>query len=217
MRVRVLLAEDHTLVRSGIRLLLENSGKVEVLGEAGDGHEAIELTRQLQPEVVLMDVGLPLLSGIEAARQIHAAQPEVRILMLSMHADRQYLLESLRAGASGYVLKDAAFTELLTALRSVQSGHTYLSPALAEIAMEHYVRRAQGKPGLDELEVLSPREREVLQLIGKGDSSAEIAQTLHISVRTVDTHRHNIMKKLDIHSIAGLTKFAVRHGLCELS
>src|SRR5438270_1082967 len=163
-----------------------------------------------------MDVAMPELNGIEASRQIHAAQPQIRILMLSMHTNRQYLFESLRAGAAGFVPKDSAFNELLSAIQTVMTSGTYLSPPLAHLVLDDYFRRAQGKNELSEIEILSNREREVLQLIAEGNSSAEIAQTMHISARTVDTHRHNIMKKLDIHSIAGLTKFAIRHGLCAL-
>lgn len=214
--IKVLLVEDLTLTRSGIRALLDSSEELEVVGEAADGREAVRMAKKLNPDVVLMDVAMPELNGIEAARQIHAAQPNVRIIMLSMHTDRQYIFESLRAGASGYVPKDVAFTELLEAIRVVSSGNTYLSPPLTGVVMDDYVRRAKGKQGASELEKLSSREREVLQLIAEGKSSAEVAQVLHISIRTVDTHRHNIMEKLDIHSIAGLTKFAIRHGLCSL-
>ncbi len=214
--VNVLIVEDHTLVRSGMRALLESARNLTVVGEAGDGREAVELTDKLLPDVVLMDVAMPNLNGIEATRQIRANHPDIRVLMLSMHKDREYIFEALKAGASGYVPKDAASTELLSAIAAVVEGKTYLSPPLSEVIMDDYARRAQGKTASSELEKLSNREREVLQLIGEGNSSAEIGKTLHISVRTVDTHRHNIMEKLAIHSIAGLTKFAIRHGLCPL-
>jgi DNA-binding NarL/FixJ family response regulator len=164
----------------------------------------------------LMDVAMPEMNGIEATRQIHAAQPHIRILMLSMHANRQYLFESLQAGASGFVPKDSAFSDLLKAIHSVVASGTYLSPPLADLVLDDYFRRAQGKNEKSELEILSSREREVLQLIAEGNSSTEIALHMHISARTVDTHRHHIMKKLDIHTIAGLTKFAIRNGLCSL-
>jgi DNA-binding NarL/FixJ family response regulator len=216
MTTTILLAEDHTLIRSGVRALLEQSGKVEVVDEVGDGRAAVRQAHQLNPDVVLMDVAMPEMNGIEAARQIRQAQPQVRVIMLSIHADRQYVFESLRAGASGYVLKNVALTELLSAIESVANGDTFLSPSLAPLVVEHYVRMAKGKPAASALEALSAREREVLQLLAEGNSSAEIAQRLHISARTVDTHRHNLMEKLDIHSIAGLTKFAIRNGLCEL-
>jgi DNA-binding NarL/FixJ family response regulator len=214
--IKVLLVEDLTLARAGFRALLDTSDALEVVGEAAHGREAIRLAKKLNPDVVLMDVAMPEMNGIEATRQIHAAQPHIRILMLSMHANRQYLFESLQAGAAGFVPKDSAFSELLAAIHSVVASGTYLSPPLAHLVLDDYFRRAQGKNEVSELEILSSREREVLQLIAEGNSSSEIALTMHISARTVDTHRHNIMKKLDIHSIAGLTKFAIRHGLCSL-
>jgi DNA-binding NarL/FixJ family response regulator len=214
--IKVLLVEDQTLPRAGFRALLDSSDELEVVGEAANGREAVRLAKKLNPDVVLMDVAMPEMNGMEATRQIHAAQPHIRIHMLSMHTNRQYLFESLRAGAAGFVPKDSAFTELLSAIHAVVASGTYLSPPLADLVLNDYFRRAQGKNEISELEVLSNREREVLQLIAEGNSSAEIAQAMHISARTVDTHRHNIMKKLDIHSIAGLTKFAIRHGLCSL-
>jgi two-component system response regulator NreC len=215
MKLTVLLVEDHTLVRSGIRALLEKAEpNLTVVGEADDGKSAVELTSQLRPQLVLMDVAMPGLNGIEAARQIRTAHPEVRILMLSMHDDPQYVDESRRSGANGYVLKGAAFGELMTAIAAVMDGQTYLSPGLAERAS---AGRALVEPLSGEVAKLSAREREVLQLIAEGKSSAEVAEMLEISVRTIDTHRHNIMSKLGIHSIAGLTKFAIRHGLCVLS
>ncbi len=218
MVLNVLIAEDHTLVRSGIRALLESSPDVAVVGEAGNGRQAVELARALHPGLVLMDVGMAELNGIDAARQIHAGSPDVRIVMLSMHEDRQYVFESLKAGAAGYVLKGAAFEELLSAIRTVMDGRNYISPALAGAVMDDYISRAQGRHrATSELGRLSGREREVLQLIAEGRSSAEVAERLRISVRTVDTHRHNIMVKLEIHSIAGLTKFAIRHGLAVLN
>jgi DNA-binding NarL/FixJ family response regulator len=189
---------------------------MKVVGEAGNGRDAVEASDSLAPDVVLMDVAMPDLNGIEAARQIIARRPDTRVVMLSMHGDQQYVFESLKAGATGYVLKGAAFQELLAAIRTVMGGRNYLSPPLAQLVMEDYVRRAQGEHRKSELDKLSAREREVLQLIAEGKTSAEVAERLHISVRTVDTHRHNMMEKLEIHSIAGLTKFAIRHGLCSL-
>jgi len=186
------------------------------VGEARDGREVVDLVRQGQPDLVLMDTAMPNLNGIEAARQIRSEWPDVKVLMVSMHADHQYVLEALRAGVSGYVLKDAAFDELIEAIESVLGGKMYLSAPLRELVVTDYVRRAQGKHTESELEKLSSREREVLQLIGEGHSSAEIGKALFISVRTVDTHRQHIMEKLAIRTVAGLTKFAVRHGLCSL-
>jgi DNA-binding NarL/FixJ family response regulator len=214
MPSRVLLAEDHTVVRSGIRSLLEASKEVDVVGEAGDGREAVELALCLEPDVVLMDVAMGELNGIEATRQITAERPETRVLMLSAHNDEQYIFEALRAGARGYVLKSAAVKELMNGIREVAAGRNYVSPSLAGVVMNDYVRRAKGGHLASEADKLTAREREVLQLIAEGKSSAEVAEVLCISVRTVDTHRHNIMGKLGIHSVARLTRFAIRHGLC---
>ncbi|HYV35825.1 MAG TPA: response regulator transcription factor [Gemmataceae bacterium] len=216
MATKVLLVEDLALTRCGMRVLLEKSGDVQIVGEAGDGREACKMAQKLNPEVVLMDVAMPEMNGIEATRQIRKALPRIHVVMLTMHADRQYIFESLRAGAAGYVLKTAALTEVLTAIKTVLAGGTYLSSSLSTVVMQDYLRRARGEQSESELEKLSAREREVLQLLAEGNSSSEIARRLHISTRTVDTHRQHIMEKLAIHSIAGLTKFAIRHGLCSL-
>src|SRR5258708_7490657 len=170
MSVKILLVEDHTLVRSGIRSLLENSKTVQVVGDVGDGRAAIAACRELRPDVVLTDVEMASLNGIETARQIHAAMPDVKIIMLSMHGDPQYVFESLKAGASGYVLKDAAFTELLAGIESVMAGKRYLSPPLTELVMDDYVRRANGQSTGTELDKLSACEREILQLVAEGRS-----------------------------------------------
>jgi DNA-binding NarL/FixJ family response regulator len=214
--VKVLLAEDHTMVRAGVRAMLEASKGIDVIGEAADGREAVNLVTKLAPEVVVMDVAMSKLNGIEATRQIHAEHPRVRVIMLSMHGDRQYIAESLAAGASAYLLKDAAFTELLTAIREVVAGRLYLSQAVSSVALDDYVHRVRrGAPpgGLDKL---SGREREVLQLIAESKTNSEIGVALHISAHTVDTHRRKIMEKLDIHNVVDLVKFAVRHGLASL-
>ena len=214
--IRVLIAEDHALVRSGIRSLLDAAPGVKVVGEAGEGRAAIELFESLRPDVLLLDVEMGTLNGIETARRVRALDPAARILMLSMYREPQYVFEALKAGATGYLLKDDAFADLITALRSVVAGRRYLSPPLAEMVMDDYVRRANGEQLTSQLDRLSPREREVLQLVAEGWSSPQVASTLHISVRTVDMHRRNISQKLDIHSIAGLTKFAILHGLTPL-
>jgi DNA-binding NarL/FixJ family response regulator len=216
MRSRVVLVEDHVLVRSGIRSLLESSQDVQVVGEASNGREAVELVRQVKPQVVLMDVAMGELNGIEATRMITNEEPNVRILILSAHSDEEYIFEALKAGAKGYVLKSAAFKELLNGIRDVAAGKNYVSPSLTAVVMEDYVRRAQGEHVPSQIDKLTAREREVLQLIAEGHSSAEVAKTLYISVRTVESHRHNIMDKLNIHSIAGLTHFAIRHRLSSL-
>jgi DNA-binding NarL/FixJ family response regulator len=212
----VLLVEDHTLVRSGIRSLLETEKEIEVVGEAGDGREAVELVRRLKPHVVLMDVAMGDLNGIDATRLISNEHPDVRVLVLSMHSDEQYIFEALKAGAKGYVLKSAAVKELMTGIREVAAGRNYVSPSLASVVMHDYIRRAKGDQVISQVDKLTAREREVLQLIAEGHSSAEVAKSLYISIRTVETHRHNIMEKLGIHSIAGLTRFAIRHRLCSL-
>jgi DNA-binding NarL/FixJ family response regulator len=209
----ILLVEDHTLVRSGIRSLLEGSAEVKVVGEAAGGRAALELCETLSPDIVLTDVEMRELNGIETTRQVCAAHPNIKVIILSMYGSAQYVLESLRAGASGYVLKDAAFNELLAAIKSVAAGHRYLSPPLVDIVTDDCARRADGKASVNDLDKLSAREREILQLVAEGHSSGEVAGLLHISVRTVDTHRFNLMQKLDIHSIAGLTKFAISHGM----
>ncbi len=215
--MNVFIAEDHTMVRAGIRALLDASPELKVVGEASNGREAVEKITELKPQLVLMDVAMAELNGIDAARQIHTNFPETRIIMLSMHEDKQYVFEALKAGATGYVLKSAAFQDLIVAIETVMSNKNYISPSLSDTVMNDYVRRAQGEEKNTALGRLSGREREVLQLIAEGKSSAEVGVLLHISVRTVDTHRHNIMTKLEIHSIAGLTKFAIRHGLCVLN
>jgi DNA-binding NarL/FixJ family response regulator len=217
MALSVFIVDDHNLVRSGIRALIEAAPELKVVGEASDGRQAVEQIESLRPELVLMDVAMSGLNGIDAARQVHSSLPETRIIMLSMHEDRQYVFEALKAGATGYVLKSAAFQDLIVAIDTVMSDRNYISPALSDTVMNDYIRRAQGEEKTTELGRLSGREREVLQLIAEGKSSAEVGELLHISVRTVDTHRHNIMTKLEIHSIAGLTKFAIRHGLCILN
>ena len=216
MSLRVLLVEDHTVVRCGIRALLEGSKDVEVVGEAENGREAVEMAHRLNPQVILMDVAMGELNGIDATRQITESQPDMRVLMLSMHKDEQYIFEALKAGARGYVLKSAAVKELLNGIHEVAAGRNYVSPSLSSIVMDDYVRRAKGTRTLSDVDKLTLREREVLQLIAEGKSSAEIASGLYISVRTVESHRHNIMEKLSIHSVAGLTRFAIRHGICAL-
>ncbi|OAI39234.1 hypothetical protein AYO40_01300 [Planctomycetaceae bacterium SCGC AG-212-D15] len=207
----VLLVEDHTLFRHGLRALLESA--VRVVGEAKDGPEALQLAKRLRPRVIIMDVAIPELNGIETARQILREQPDIRVIMLSMHENREYVYEAVRAGAVGYLLKDVAFAELLNAINAVVAGRTYFSQKVAEVAMEDYVRRATGEGPAIGLSALSDREREILSLIAEGNSSKEIARLTHLSSHTVDTHRRNIMKKLDIHDLAGLVKFALRHGL----
>jgi two-component system, NarL family, response regulator NreC len=210
--VKVLLADDHRLIREGLRALLEQAG-VEVVGEAADGHEAIARAKQLSPHVVVIDVAMPGLNGIDATKRIRVEAPSVKVLALSMNSDRRYVTAMLDAGASGYLLKSAASDELLDALAVVLRGATYLSPAIADGVALRGVGGGRGTPVPGSVRVLSGREREVLQLIAEGKTSKEIAATLDIAVPTVETHRRQIMAKLDVRTIAELTKYAIREGL----
>lgn len=214
-KLRILLAEDHTMVRTGVRALLEGAG-IEVVGDSADGAEAVKLCQKLAPDVVVLDVAMPVMNGIEAAREIRSANEDVGIVILSMHGDPQYIAESFRAGATGYVLKDAAFSELLSAVRDVAAGRVYMTPSVSKTAFQDYIRRVRNEEPATKLDLLSARERQVLQLIAEARTSSEIGETLHISTHTVDTHRRRIMEKLDLHNIVDLVKFALRHGLTSL-
>lgn len=211
-KIRVLLVDDHTILRQGIRSLLEREPDVEVVGEAGDGQEAVEKAAQLKPDVVLMDIGLPRLNGIEATRRIRSDNADIRVLVLSMHEDDEYVGPLMQAGASGYVLKRSAAGELVTALRAVSQGHTILHPQLARMAFDPKAPagRRQNYDGLTE------REIEVLKLVAEGLTNQEIADRLFISIKTVQAHRANIMEKLDLHDAVELTKYAIRKGLIRL-
>lgn len=213
-RFEILLVDDHEIMRRGLRALLERRSDLVVAGEAATGSAAIKLARQLQPDLIIMDVGLPEMNGIEATRKILAASPQARVLALSMHADRRYVTQMLEAGAKGYLLKDCAVEELDLAIRAVMKDQTYLSPGIAN----YFVGRSVATSGAqdDYALALSPRERQVLQLIAEGHSTAAIAGQLHLSVKTIESHRKNIMDKLDLHSVAELTKYAIRAGLTNL-
>jgi len=215
MKRRILVADDHRIIREGLRALIERQEDMEVVAEAGDGREAVRLVGELSPEVVVMDIGMPDLNGIEATRQIVRESPATKIIGLSMHSDRQYVGGMLEAGASGYLLKDCAFEELVGAIRTVLANQTYLSPAIANIVVQKYVRQVPSTTQSTQAH-LTPREREVLQLTAEGKSTKEIARVLHVSVKTVETHRRNIMGKLGVHSVAELTKHAIREGLTSL-
>jgi DNA-binding NarL/FixJ family response regulator len=210
--IRVLLAEDHTIVRKGLRALLADEPDIEVIAEAEDGREAVQMAQQSLPDVVLMDLSMPGLNGLEATRQIKRRVPEVKVLVLTRHANEEYVFQILRAGASGYVVKKAAPAELVSAVRAVSRGDSFLSPAISRTVIEEYVRQAEAMVQ-DSYEQLTDREREVLQLIAEGHSSREIAERLTISEKTVRTHRANLMDKLDLHSTAELTQYAMRKGL----
>ena len=206
--MKILVADDHTLMRAGLVTLIARLPEMEVVAEAEDGRKALRLARDLQPDIVLMDIAMPGLNGLEAAERIHGILPAVKIIILSMHASEEYVAQALKAGASGYLLKDAATTELEMALKSVSMGQFYLSPAISRQVVDTMLRG--GPTGLD---LLTPRQREILQLIAEGKSTREIADTLHLSVKTVETHRAQLMERLDIHDVAGLIRYALRKGL----
>jgi DNA-binding NarL/FixJ family response regulator len=211
--VRVLLADDHALVRAGIRALLQGLEGVTVVAETGNGAEVLELARTHRPDVVLLDISMPGLSGLDVSEQLERELPEVRVVVLSMHANEEYVLQALRAGAVGYMLKDSATAELELALKAVMQGETYLSPPISKQVVEGYVQRVGAEQPASEK--LTPRQREVLQLIAEGHSTKEIAYRLELSVKTVETHRAQLMERLQIRDIAGLVKYAIRSGLAS--
>jgi DNA-binding NarL/FixJ family response regulator len=208
--IRVLLAEDHTLVRAGFQALLRDLPGIQVIAEAGDGREALRLVETQRPDVVLMDITMPGLNGIEATARMVSDFPEVGVIILSMHADEEYVLRALHVGAAGYLLKDADIAEFQSAITSVAKGETYLSPRISGVVAD-YVRRAGREP--TSLEMLTPRQREVLQLIAEGHTMAGIGQVLGISQKTAETHRMALMERLDIRDVAGLVRYAIRVGL----
>ena len=208
--IRVLLADDHSLVRAGIRSLLGAMAEVEVVGEASSGEEALALAARARPDVVLMDIAMKGMTGLEAATALRERLPEVRVVILSMHSGEEYVLQALRAGAAGYLLKDAATGELELALRSVMRGESWFSPAVSRQVVEGYVQRVGGEAAAD---VLTARQREVLRLVAGGKSTKEIAYDLNLSVKTVETHRAQIMERLGIRDVAGLVRYALRTGL----
>lgn len=213
--MKVLLVDDHKIIRDGLRAILEKEPEIDVVGEAADGHEAIACARTANPDVIVMDVSMRGLNGIDATARIVSELPGIKVIGLSMNADRHYVLAMLGAGASGYILKDTASQELIRALRTVAAGHTYLSPEITGIVVDtavHASRPAEADPA----STLSTREREVLQLLAEGRTSKDIGAQLHIAVTTVDTHRRQIMSKLKIRTIAELTKYAIREGLTPL-
>jgi DNA-binding NarL/FixJ family response regulator len=212
---RVLLVDDHRLFRSGLHSLLAKQPNIEIVGEAEDGVSAVRMTQELAPDIVLMDISMPKLNGIEATRQILSQNVAVRVIVLSMHADRRFVVEALKAGARGYLLKDSAIEEVLRAIDAIVSNQVYLSRRITNIVVEDYVQMAKSN-GATVYTLLSAREREVLQLLAEGRNTKEIASHLNVSVKTVETHRKQIMNKLGLHTIAELTKYAIREGLTEL-
>ena len=212
MSTTILLVDDHRIVREGLRTLLGQQPDLEVVGEAADGRDAVAQARILRPDVIVMDIAMPELNGVEATRLILAESPQVRIVALSMYADRRFVAEILRAGALGYVLKDGAFEELALAIRTITEGKTYLSPSIAGLVVEELMQRTSA-PGSPSLGGLTPRERQVLKLLADGMRPREIALELAISVKTVEVHKQNLMNKLEIHTASELTRFAIREGL----
>ncbi|MBD3286725.1 response regulator [candidate division WOR-3 bacterium] len=211
-KIRVLLVDDHTVVRKGIRALLEQEKDIEVVGEAEDGLKGVETCLDIEPDVVVLDMAMPLLSGVEAARKIKEKQPEVRILILSMYDDEEYIVDSFKVGVSGYILKDVVVSDLVSAVRSVYRGSTFLSPSVSE-KLRRQLQNGKGRSSRHGVEKLTARERQILKLIVEGYTSRQISEILKISFKTVQTHRAHLMEKLDVHSTAELTRFALKKGL----
>ena len=212
MSIRILIADDHQMLREGLRAILEKDEDIEVIGEASDGRTAVAMARTLRPDVVVMDISMPDLNGVEATRQIKAENPAVKVIALSRHSDRRYVLRMLDVGASGYVLKSGAYDELRRAVEAVRGGNSYLSPRITGLVIDAHLRPVS-EPQSSASPTLGPRELEIVQLLAEGHTSPQIARKLHISTRTVESHRRNIMKKLGVHSVAELTKYAIREGL----
>jgi DNA-binding NarL/FixJ family response regulator len=216
MPIRVLLADDHAIVREGLRLLLERAGGLQVVGEAAHGLQAVRQAKTLKPDVALMDAAMPELNGIEAAAQIRLECPATQVVILSMHSSAEHVQRALQAGARGYVLKESAGTEVVAAVRAVQAGRRYFGRGLAETVADDCLRPEQGSGPRSPLELLSLRERQVLQMVVEGKTSAQVASKLFLSVKSVETYRCRIMAKLDLHDVPSLVKFALRHGLTTL-
>jgi DNA-binding NarL/FixJ family response regulator len=212
-KIHVLLIEDHTMVRQGLRRLLEMNPDVRIVGEVGNGRAALDAVERLRPAVAIMDIGLPGLNGIEVTRQLARVAPETKVLILSMHADEAYVRQSLQAGATGYLLKDADEQDLQRAVMALSAGGSYFSPAVSKLVLEGYL--SQGRQTGDELGVLSDREREVLQLVAEGKSNKQVAHALDVAVSTVESHRKHIMEKLNLHNTAEMVRFAVRKGIVQ--
>jgi len=212
-QTRVLLADDHTLIRAGLRRVVDAEPDLTVVGEANDGREAVALAEKHKPDVVVMDIGMPSLNGIEAAHQIRTALPDTQVVMLSMHSDEGYVLRALKAGAKAYLLKDSAEADLTRAIRAAAAGKSFFSPAVGQVLLQDYMRRLQRTGAEDSYELLSAREREILQLVAEGKSSKDIANLLDLSVYTVETHRARVMQKLHLRGIPELILYAVRKGI----
>src|SRR3990172_5308402 len=214
--VRILLVDDHTIVRQGLRALLEAQPGFTVVGEAENGRDAVKKAQELAPDVVIMDIAMPILNGLEATRQIKRLLPETKVLALTMYNDEEYVFQILKSGASGYLIKETAANELITAIDSVNTGNPFFSPLISRKIMERYMKEEEEKKARGETDKLTNREKEVLQLIAEGYTNNEIGNLMNISVKTVETQRAHIMSKLDIHDVAGLIKYAIRKGLVVL-
>lgn len=212
-KIKVLLAEDHTIVRQGLKRILEEVPEIEVVGEASTGREAVCMSEKLRPDVVVIDITMPQLNGLEATRQIVRILPRTKVLVLTMHANEEYIRQMLKAGARGYLLKDAADSDLIAAITALERGSSFLSPAVSKIIIEDYVQWAKKADFMDRYELLTNREREILQLIAEGKTNKEIAKLLCLSIYTVNTHRRRIMEKLDLHSTAEIVAYAMRKGI----
>ena len=211
--VRILLADDHTVMRNGLRLLLERQANLQVVGEASDGRQAVALIEKTNPDVVIMDIAMPNLNGIEATRQIVNQNPRTAVAILSMHSDESYVIRALKAGARAYLLKDSAEADLLAAVRALTEGKSFFSPAISRILVEDYMRQLQSRGAEDTYELLTNREREILQLLAEGRTNKEVANMLNLSLYTVETHRMHILQKLNLHSVPELILYAVRKGI----
>jgi len=212
-KTRILLADDHKLMRRGLKALIEQQPDLTVVGEADDGRQAVALATSLKPDLLVMDIGMPNLNGIEAAHQITQANPGTAIVILSMHSDESYVLRALKAGAKGYLLKDSAESDLIRAVHAVAGGKSFFSPAVSKVLLDDYVRKLQRSGAEDAYDLLTPREREILQLIAEGKSNKDVANLLNLSVYTVETHRSNIMEKLNLRGVPELILYAVRKGI----
>src|ERR1700730_6507492 len=213
--IRIVLADDHTIIRSGLRLLLEQQPDFKVVAEASDGRQAVQLVARHHPNVVVLDIGMPELNGIEATRQIVAQDPHPEVVILSMHSDESYVLRALKAGARAYILKNAAEADLIRAVQAVSEGKSFFSPVISKMLLEDYVRQARDKEVEDSYDLLTPREREILQLLAEGKTNKDVANLLNLSPYTIETHRGNILEKLNLHSVPELILYAVRKGIIQ--
>jgi two-component system response regulator NreC len=216
-KVKLLVADDHKIFRQGIKKLLEVESDLQVVGEAADGREAVKKATELKPDVILMDIAMANLNGLEATKQIKKVLPSVKVIMLTMHKNEEYILQSFQAGASGFILKEGAVEELVSAIRSIHSDKSFLSPSISKTLIDAYLRKMETGKTETPFDLLTDREREVLQLIAEGYTNREVAKSLFISVKTVEAHRAHIMQKLNIHDIAKLVKYAIQKGLVDLN